>query len=46
MTEQKRKKIREERTGSCEADVGDVLTEGLNDSSCRDVLFNCLKELD
>ena len=37
-------KLREECSGSSEADAGDVFPEGLNDSSCRDVLFNCLKE--
>ena len=40
------KKLREECSGSSEADAGDVFAEGLNDSSCRDILFNCLKELE
>ena len=39
------KKLREECSGSSEADTGDAFAEGLNDSSCRDILFNCLKEL-
>ena len=47
VTEQKtQKKLREECSGSSEADVGDVFAEGLNDSSCRDILFNYLKELE
>ena len=40
------KKLREECSGSCEADAGDVFAEGLNDSNCCDILFNCLKELE
>ena len=31
---------------TCEANAGDVFAEGLNDSGCRDILFNCLKELE
>ena len=40
------KKLRQECSGSSEADTGDVFAEGLNDSSCTDILFNCLKELE
>ena len=40
------KKLREECSGSREADVGDVFSEGLNDSSCRDILFNCFNDLE
>ena len=40
------KKLREECSGSSEADARDVFAEGLNDSSCRDILFNYLKELE
>ena len=47
VTEQKtQKKMREECSGRCEANAGDVFSEGLNDSSCRDILFNCLTELE
>ena len=40
------KKLREESSGSCEADAENVFAEGLNDSSYRDILFNCLKKLE
>ena len=40
------KKLREECSGSSEADAGDVFAEGINGSSCRDILFNYLKELE
>ena len=39
-------KLREECSITCEANAGDVFAEGLNDSGCRDILFNCLKELE
>ena len=39
-------KLREECSISCKANAGDVFAEGLNDSACRDILFNCLKELE
>ena len=45
-TEQKTPKKIRECSGSCEANPGDVFVEGLNDSSYRDILFNCLKELE
>ena len=39
-------KLREECSITCEANAGDVFAEGLHDSGCRDILFNCLKELE
>ena len=42
----KNKKLREECSGSYEASPGDVFVEVLNDSSCLDILFNWLKELE
>ena len=38
------KKLREVCSGRCEASASDVFAERFNDSSCRDILFNCLKE--
>ena len=38
--------MREENSGSFEADDGDVFAEGLNDLSSRYILFNCLKGLE
>lgn len=38
--------MRDESSGSYKADAAHVFTEGLNNSSCRDTLFNCLKELE
>ena len=38
--------MREECLGSSEANAGGVFAEGLNNSSCRDILCNCLKELE
>ena len=47
VNEQKiKKKIRKECRGNHEADAGDVFPEGLNDSSCHDIAFNYLKELE
>ena len=40
------KKLREECLGSSEANAGGVFAEGLNNSSCRDILCNYLKELE
>ena len=40
------KELRQECSGSSEAGAGDVFAEGLNDSSCGNILFNCLKELE
>ena len=45
-TEQKTPPKIRECSGSCEANPGDVFAEGLNDSSYRNILCNCLKELD
>ena len=39
-------KLREECSITCEANAGDVFAEGLNDSGCHDISFNCLKELE
>ena len=39
------KKLRQECSGSCESDAGDFFAEGINDSNCCDILYNCLKEL-
>lgn len=39
------KKLREECSGSCKADAGDVFVEWLNNSSFFNILFNCSKEL-
>ena len=38
--------MRGESSGSCEADAGDIFAEERNDLSCRDILFNCLQELE
>ena len=38
--------MRDKSSGSYKTDAADVFTEGLNNSSCRDTLFNCLKELE
>ena len=40
------KKLREEYSGSSKADAGYIFAEGLNNSSCRGILFNCLKEFE
>ena len=42
----KKKKMKEECSGSCKADTEDVFAEGLNNSRCSDILFNCVKELE
>ena len=39
------KKLRE-YSGSSKADAGYIFAEGLNNSSCRGILFNCLKEFE
>ena len=46
VTEQKIQKTTRRNSRSCTADNEDVLAEGFNDSSCRDILCNCFKELE
>ena len=33
-------------SGGCKTVAGDIFDEGLHDSSCCNILFNCLKELE
>ena len=39
------KKEKVSSASSCIVNHGDVFSEGLDDSSCRDILYNCLKNL-
>ena len=44
-TDEDPKKIREVSSASF-ADEGDVFNEGIDSSGCREILFNCLKNLE
>lgn len=44
--EDQKKKWEKKVLKSCEADAGYVFAEGLTDSSCRNILLNCLKKLE
>ena len=44
-TDEDSKKIREASSASF-VDEGDVFNEGIDSSGCRDILFNCLKNLE
>ena len=44
-TDKDPKKIREANSASF-ADEGDVFNEGIDSSGCREILFNCLKNLE
>ena len=44
-TDEDPKKIREASSASF-ADEGDVFNEGIDSSGCREILFNCLKNLE
>lgn len=37
--------MREESQGSCSVDDSNVFDEELDDSDCRNILYNCLKKL-
>ena len=39
------KQARESSASSCAVDQGDVFSERLDDSSCRDISYNCFKNL-